>query len=186
MPQIANPSLPIKDAVVQVRRLDASEAFAFDLVANQAARLEIAALLDFSEVKKARLSGKLIPVGRTDWEMRAKLGATVVQPCIITSQPVTTRIDQPVRRLFLRDYTFDTTGDEHEFDGDDETEPLPAEIDLAQILIESLALAAPDYPRAPGAKLSQTEFAAPGVTPLSDEDVKPFAGLAALRDKMKK
>ncbi len=42
----------------------------------------------------------------------------------------------------------------------------------------------PLYPRADGAELGEAVFAEDGAEPLSDEDVKPFAGLAALRDKL--
>jgi hypothetical protein len=34
--------------------------------------------------------------------------------------------------------------------------------------------------------LGQITVAEEGITPLEDEDTKPFAGLAALRDKMEK
>jgi hypothetical protein len=37
------------------------------------------------------------------------------------------------------------------------------------------------YPRSEGAELGQRAFAAPGVTPLSDEAGQPFAGLAVLK-----
>jgi uncharacterized metal-binding protein YceD (DUF177 family) len=69
---------------------------------------------------------------------------------------------------------------------DDTAEPLPAVIDLEEVLIEALALALPDYPKAPDAKLEQTVFAPDGKTPISDEETKPFAALAALKDKLGK
>jgi hypothetical protein len=34
--------------------------------------------------------------------------------------------------------------------------------------------------------LGEAVFAPPGVTPLGDTDLKPFAGLSALADKLKK
>jgi len=36
----------------------------------------------------------------------------------------------------------------------------------------------------PGAALESAAFAAPGVAPMTDQDAKPLAGLAALRDRM--
>ena len=56
-------------------------------------------------------------------------------------------------------------------------------IDLAEVAAEALALALPLYPRAPGAELGTLVAAPDGVAPLSDADLKPFAGLAALARK---
>ena len=67
---------------------------------------------------------------------------------------------------------------------DDTIEPLGTEIDFGSILVEALALALPDYPRKDEAELENATFAAPGITALKDEDLKPFAGLAGLRDKL--
>jgi uncharacterized metal-binding protein YceD (DUF177 family) len=52
-------------------------------------------------------------------------------------------------------------------------------------LAEALALALPLYPRAPGAELGEAAFTEPGKPVLRDEDARPFAGLAHLRDKLK-
>ena len=70
-------------------------------------------------------------------------------------------------------------------DGNDEAEPLRSEIDLGEILVEALSLGLPDYPRADGAALEQAVFTEPGLTPMTDQDTKPFASLAALKDKLK-
>ena len=67
---------------------------------------------------------------------------------------------------------------------DDTAEPLPEVIDLTEVTREALALALPLYPRAPGAELGEAVFAAPGTAPIRDEDLKPFAGLAALKAKL--
>jgi uncharacterized metal-binding protein YceD (DUF177 family) len=76
-------------------------------------------------------------------------------------------------------------GDEVEMPEDDTAEPLPATLDLFAVLSEALALALPQYPRAEDAELGEAVFAAPGVAPMTDEEAKPLAGLAALRDRLK-
>jgi hypothetical protein len=53
-------------------------------------------------------------------------------------------------------------------------------------MAEALALALPDYPRAPDAELEAGQFAAPGVAPMTDDEAKPLAGLAALRDRLRR
>ena len=114
------------------------------------------------------------------------LGATVEQSCVVTLEPVVTRIDQPVSRAaFVAQMAADLE-EETEMPEDDSQEQLEAEIDLVRVMTEALALALPDYPRRDDASLENTAFSAPGVTPLTDEDTKPFAGLAQLKDKLEK
>ena len=57
---------------------------------------------------------------------------------------------------------------------------------MCLVFVESLAIELPTYPKVDGASLETTAFTEPGKAALSDDDVKPFAGLAALRDKMQK
>ncbi|UWR01426.1 DUF177 domain-containing protein [Ruegeria conchae] len=136
-------------------------------------------------LRKLSFVGQLSAQGKRDWVLKGKLGATVIQPCVVTLEPVTTRIDTPVTRVFLANWT-DPDEPEFEIPEDDETEPLGAEIDPAQVMIEALSLALPQYPRKDGAELEQADYTEPGKKAMTDEDVKPFAGLADLRDAMKK
>jgi uncharacterized metal-binding protein YceD (DUF177 family) len=63
---------------------------------------------------------------------------------------------------------------------------LPAEIDLIDVFRETLVLTLPDYPRAEGVELGERVFSQEGVKPMRDADAKPFAGLAALKEKLEK
>jgi len=137
-------------------------------------------------LRKLRFDLTLTPIGKTDWRLDGKLGATVVQPCVATLAPVTTRLDVTVMRQYLANLP-EPTADELEVPEDDSLEPLPQNLDLAMVMIEALALALPDYPRAPDApEAASVQIVPPGAAPLSDDDTKPLAGLAALRDKLKK
>lgn len=172
--------------IVAVRDLNDTTDNRFELLPDADDCTHIAAMLGLISVRKVRFQGHLRAVGKTDWRLIGKLGATAIQSCVITGDPITTRIDTNVERLFVKDFSLVSAESESEFNGDDDSEPLLPEIDLGQILTESLALALPDYPRSKDAKLGEAVFSAPGTTPLRDKDVKPFASLAALRDKMGK
>ncbi|KNG95689.1 50S ribosomal protein L34 [Pseudaestuariivita atlantica] len=139
--------------------------------------------LDLSALRKMRLSGAVEPVGARNFRLRARLGATVVQPCVVTLAPVTTRIEADVERMYV-DGLEAPEGDEVEMPEDESLEPLGPEIDLLAILAEALALNLPAYPRAEGVEAGEMVFAEPGVAPMRDADVKPFAALKALRDKL--
>ncbi|ABD54704.1 YceD family protein [Jannaschia sp. CCS1] len=149
------------------------------------ARKRIAEDLSLLSLRKLRLTGTLTAMGKYDWNLRARLGATAVQECVVTLEPVTTRIDTDLIRNYVVDLP-EPTEDDYEIPEDDTTEALPQTLDLIALITEALALALPDYPRAEGVELGQAVFAAPGVAPMTDEDAKPLAGLAALRDKLAK
>lgn len=161
-------SLPLR-----VADLNARATYRFHLRPNAAARLQLARDLGVLAVRKLAFRGTLTPEGRRDWRLDADLGATAVQACVITAEPVTTRIDTPVVRRFVRDMPV-STEPEAEIPEDDTLEPLGPVIDPGAVMAEALALALPDYPRAPDASLPDS---------LTGEDavrVSPFAALRGL------
>lgn len=173
--------LPTK--ILRLADLTNRHATTFDLTPTSAERDAIAAHLGILGVKKLTFTGEITPQGRGDWQLTGKLGATVVQTCVATLAPVTTRLDEGVRRVYARDFTF-PDGSEVEMPEDDAVEPLPQTLDLGAVMVEALSLALPPFPRAEGAELGQVLAAAAGVSPMTDDDAKPFAGLGALRDRL--
>jgi uncharacterized metal-binding protein YceD (DUF177 family) len=164
--------------VVRLAEQQGRKPIEFVIEPDAAGRAAIAQALDISGIRKLRIAGSLIPTARRDWRLEADLGATVVQPCVVTLAPVTTRIDEKVVRTYLSDLPPPAPG-EVEMPEDDTIEPLPASLDLAEVMVEALALALPAYPRAPGADLGEMTVTAPGLTPLDADAVRPFAGLKA-------
>ena len=158
----------------------------FDLAPDARGCAAIASDLGLQDLRKFRFAGRLIPTGQHDWRIEARIGATAIQACVVTLDPVTTRIDEDVERTFLADY-HEPDEDEVELTDGDIVDPLPGVLDLYLVGIEALALALPAYPRKDGAttgedgRLLVTE---PGRKPMTDEDARPFAGLAALRDSL--
>ncbi|WP_299844197.1 DUF177 domain-containing protein [uncultured Roseovarius sp.] len=171
--------------ILRVADLPQNRATPFHLKPDSTGNAEIAHELGILGIRKLDFKGTVQAEGKSDWQLTAQLGATVEQACVITLDPVITRIDQPVTRSFVANLSADLA-EEIEMPEDDTTEALGAEIDLFRVMTEALALALPDYPRRDDATLDQSEFAAPGVTPMKDEDTKPFAGLAQLKDKLEK
>lgn len=173
------PSLPFKVAAIAGRT---STHVRFRPSAPE--RAAIARVLGLLDLPEMSLEGEIRPAGKRDMVLEARLVARVVQPCSVTLEPVTTAIADPVRRQYLSDYK-DPEADEIEIPADDTLEPLPEVIDAAAVAIEALALALPIYPRAPGVELGEAVFAEPGLTPLREGDLKPFAALAGLVVKPK-
>ncbi|CUH77252.1 YceD family protein [Tropicibacter naphthalenivorans] len=177
------------DTILRVSSLRQTSDTRFKLEPDAAARAALAQDVGADAVRKIRFDGVLTPRGRAGFTLTAKLGATVVQPCIVTLEPVTTRIDTEVIRHFVPEERMDRydEGSETEMSEEDEqTDVLGEVIDLSEVMAEALSLAMPTYPRKDGAELEGAQFAAEGIAPMQDEDTKPFAGLAALREKMQK
>lgn len=155
--------------------------FEFSLTSEQAESVIVQ--LGLLGLRKTRLAGSLSPAGSDGWLLNAELGATVVQPCTVTLEPVTTRIDTPVGRHYVPDLEMPEDA-EVEMPEDDTLEPMPQSIDFAELLLEELVLNLPQFPRAPGAELGAAVFTEPGKTAMTDDDAKPFASLAEFRKSL--
>lgn len=175
---------PPSATALQVSDLSQTEENSFALRPEADVLASMAEELDISALRKLSFAGAITPLGKQDWQLNGKLGATVVQPCVVTLEPVTTRIDVSVTRHFVRDFK-EPDDEEVEMPEDDSSEPLGKWIDPAQVMIEALALELPEYPRKGDAELGQLVHAEPGQKPMTDEDARPFAGLGALRDALK-
>lgn len=164
---------------LRLAELPARKPTRFDISPDEPTRAAIAAWAGIEALEGLRLRGELTPSGRNDWRLEAAFEARVVQPCVITAEPVTSDLAEPVLRRYLADLP-EPSGEEVEMPEDDTAEALPAVVDLAAVALEALELALPLYPRAAGAELGESVHAEPGVAPLTDEDTRPFANLKAL------
>lgn len=173
---------------IRVATLSHTRATEFDLRPDAAQNAALAAALGLLGLRKVRLAGRIAAEPGGGWRLTATLGATVVQPCSVTLAPVTTRIDERVERRYLPDYRDPAEDavpdDEIEVPDDVDTEALGTAIDPGVVMAEALALALPLYPRAADAELGEAAFTEPGKPAMRDEDARPFAGLAHLRDKL--
>ncbi|GAA6175149.1 YceD family protein [Sulfitobacter pacificus] len=177
--------LPPSDTALRVAELSQTAENTFALRPDAEALKEIAAELGFETLRKLSFSGRIIPLAGKDWTLEGRLGATVVQPCVVTLEPVMTRVDTDVTRHFLNTFSYPDEP-EVEMPEDDTSEPLGSWIDPGIVMREALALAAPDYPRKDDAELGQLVYTKPGETPMTDEDARPFAGLADFKSKLEK
>lgn len=185
MPQ-DQPPVPLPAALslpFRVAALSPRKPTRFDIVASAEQRIALARELGLSRVESLRFKGEIRPKGKHDYAVVADLQAQIVQPCSVTLQPVKTSITESVERVYLADFTL-PDGDEIEMPTDDTVEPLADVIDPGFVATEALTLAIPLYPRSPGAELGVVAVTEPGIAPLRDGDVKPFAGLAALKARL--
>ena len=164
--------------------------FAFDFRPSLQSCEGLTIELGVLRISNLKLKGTLKAFGESGWLLKAHLGASVTQSCVITLQPVKTRIEASVVRKFLKiSETNDINLGCHEdirLQQDETTEPLGTGVNLPELLKETLLLELPLYPKAKGANLTTVSFTAAGVKPMTDEDTKPFASLASLKSKLTK
>lgn len=170
-------------SALRVSDLPQNRPTAFDIRPDSQTLAALAQEMDIKALRKLRFAGEISAKGKRDWQVSAMLGATVVQDCVVTLEPVTTRIDEKIERIFISDYS-EPDDPEAEMESDDRLEPLTDVIDPEAIMVEALSLWIPAYPRKEGAELGEAVYSEPGVAPLRDEDAKPFAGLAALKQQL--
>lgn len=158
---------------LRVAHLNPRAPMPFALTPDADARKAIAEELGLLDLPQLRLEGEIRAGAGDLWLLEGRLQARVVQPCVVTLKPVKTRLDEQVARRYSP-HLRTPEGDDVEMP-DDTLEPLGQFIDLSAVMIEELALALPEYPRAEGAALAP----APDEEPAT-ETRRPFAGLEQL------
>ena len=117
--------------------------------------------------------------------VRGTLHAELTQSCVVTLEPVKSRIDASIQRLFGPNDR-DGAGDEDvelTLESDDSPDPIiDGVIDVGHAVAEQLALEIDPFPRAPGADFGGFKSEETG----KGKGRGAFAALAALKDKLEK
>jgi uncharacterized metal-binding protein YceD (DUF177 family) len=149
-----------------------------EITADEEERATTARRLDLLGLERFEAA---VSLGRKGEEVRAtgRIHARVIQACVATGEPVVGEVDEEVHLLF-RPEPVGEPDEEIELSGEDLDVIFHdgREIDLGGALADELSLVLDLYPRSPGADDVLREA---GV--LSEEQVGPFAALAALKGK---
>jgi uncharacterized metal-binding protein YceD (DUF177 family) len=146
-----------------------------ELVADSAARDAIAKAAGLAALPRLEAGFDLVRQGSDGLRAVGLVSATVVQNCVVTLEPIESRIEEPVDLLFLPDVApaADAAGLQA-LEADDPPEPLrDGVVDLGAVSTEFLLLGIDPYPRKPDAV-----FHAP---PAGEPASHPFAALQALK-----
>ena len=176
------------NSVVRLSEINQSKQFEFNLILSNKKISELVKRLDVLKIKKLSFLGTLSSLSLNEWKLKAELRATVKQRCVVSSEPVQTTINEKISRTFSHLASQNTS--EPDDDGtspvifDDTLHELNDHIDLAEIIFEELTLILPLYPKIEGAKLGSYCVTEPGAKPLTEENIKPFAQLSELKDKL--
>ena len=179
------------DSVIRFSEINQSKSFEFNLTLSSEKISELITRLDLINLKKVCVFGKLSPLSSKEWNLKAELRATVKQKCVITFKPVQTIVNETITRTFSPFASQNSSMDQSD-DGispvtfDDSLQEFSNEIDLTEIIFEELLLTLPLYPKFEDAELGVYSVTEPGVEPLNNENLKPFAQLSELKEKLLK
>lgn len=171
---------PLFDAIVRIDRLPATgRELAVSL--DEPTREALAHTLKLSAVERFDADLVVAPL-RGGLRAQGRLVADIVQPSVVSFEPVAQHIDEPIDRVFLPEPSAHkpTPGSEIFVDLEDDDFPDHIdgpEVDLSALLIETLALAIDPYPRLPGESVESLELQTQA------EEAGPFAALAKLKTK---
>ena len=178
------------DSLVRFSEINQSKPFKFHLTLSSQKISELIKQLDLISIKKVSLKGTLSPLRLNEWTLKAELRANVKQKCVISFQPVHTIVYEIVTRTFspLASKNANETDDDgiSQVIFDDTLQELNDEIDLVDIIFEELTLILPIHPKSEDAELGVYSITEPGLKPLSDNDLKPFAELANFKNRLLK
>ncbi|MCY4191915.1 MAG: hypothetical protein OXD42_11470 [Rhodospirillaceae bacterium] len=162
-----------RDAVVDAASVPAN-GWHFRLEAGEADRIEIARRYDVPAVLSCAASCVILPKDGALAEVRIDLGVRLERRCVVTCEPMEEQIFEAFETTVLGADTF-LTSDENAGDEDFEI-ALNGKIDLADLVVQHLAVAMTPYPRSADADTHLAEIMPQGKA--AAELKNPFADLA--------
>ena len=157
--------------MVSLDQLKRDIEYKFDLFCSKDDLNQLTDKLNVLEAKKACINGTLKLQSATQIFLKGNVTAKLIQPCSLTLEPIITNITKKVLRTFnvkskqntaIKKNTFELTG--KSFDND----LIVDEINLGEVLMETISLETPDYPKKAGATLRVTSLSSsPANNPFS-------------------
>ncbi len=145
----SSPGAPELTRPVDISRLPGERVY--DLAATPVECAALARRFDLLALDRLEAQVRLTPLAGGLLRLSASLSAEVVQGCVVTLEPVRSRIDDEFSVLYRAGAEAGETS--VVLSGADEVvEPLPGDtLDIGEAVAQQLSLALDPYPRAPGA-----------------------------------
>jgi uncharacterized metal-binding protein YceD (DUF177 family) len=163
---------------VPVRRDDVPEqGLHLELVADEATRAAVAAVAGIRALPRLAAGFEVTRQG-AGLRVVGEVRATVAQTCVVTLEPLTSEVSEPIDLAFVAAPAPDAADAAHTIDPEAADDPellVEGVADLGAVATEFLLLAIDPYPRKPGAV-----FAPPNT---DEQRTHPFAALAARKKR---
>jgi uncharacterized metal-binding protein YceD (DUF177 family) len=142
-------------------------------------RQEMSRVLDITACEALSIDYEIKPGLAGHYRLTGRLLADVVQPCVVTLEPVAQHIDEALDVDLRPAESLPAAGDESEsdiLDGPDFGLIEDDAVNIGLIVLEHMSTAIDPYPRLPGAELEAAQSVA-------GRSANPFAVLKNLKDK---
>ena len=158
------------DSRIEVETLPVKGPYRGTLSVSEVDLQGLADRFGFVEIPTLDVRLEIARVGPDAWDVKGRLQAAIIQPCIVTGEPVSETVDFVIEERYVRS----AHEDDEIIVGLEDSEPLvDGCIELGEMVAQSLALAANAWPRTADAP---DEFKAGKF-----EDAHPFASLGSLK-----
>mgnify|MGYP003324668976 CR=1 FL=1 len=163
--------------IVSLERLKREIEYEFNLWCSENGLKELTEALNILEAKKASIGGTLKLKTDKQIILQCTVKAKLIQSCSLTLEPIVTNISKQVLRTFFIESNSNSPSKKSIFELTEksfDTDIILNEIDLGEVLMETVSLETPDYPKKSGASIS--------FTPTKSMDRKnPFSILSKLK-----
>ena len=145
--------------IVSIEQLKRETEYNFNLTCSENGLRQLIDKLNILEAKKASIQGKLQLQTKKQILLNCTVDAKLIQPCSLTLEPIVTTISKEILRTFSivtnsyspsKKSVYELT--ENSFDND----IILNEINLGEVLMETISLETPDYPKKSGASINLT------------------------------
>ena len=167
------------DSKIDMSVLETKNRIKFELFFSKKDTLELKKFLNLKSLKKLSMAGTIKATLFNQWDLKAKIGATIVQESVLSLKLVTSRIDKTIKRSIIKGRDEMVETNELYLNDSDFVEN---EIDIGAIFSESLALEIPTFPKKENEVFQSKTFAGEGIVPLTEEKRSPFSVLAKLQE----
>jgi uncharacterized metal-binding protein YceD (DUF177 family) len=164
------------------------EGTAQNLVADAAEREALTRRFDLLALDELEAAVEVWPLRGGLVRVEGRFRATVTQSCVVTLEPVTSRLEEMFAVLYGPPAPLTATAKVEVEVAPDEEEGPPepiedGEIDLGEAIAQQLALAIDPYPRAPGASLAALSAYLEEPAGEAEQAESPFGALARLKER---
>ena len=163
--------------IVSLKRIEREIEYEFYLKCSKNGLKELAEKLDVIEAKKATIKGSLKLQTPKQILLESNVIAKLIQSCSITLEPVVTNISKRVLRTFFVESNTNALAKKNVFELTEKSfdnETIIDSINLGDILMETISLETPDYPKKSGASID--------LKPMESSDREnPFSVLIKLK-----
>ena len=146
--------------IVTLDQLKRENEYEFNLGCSENSLRDLIEELNLLEAKKASINGTLQLRTEKQILLKCTVRAKLIQACSLTLEPVVTTISKKILRTFSVGSNINARSKKSVFELNEKSfdnDTIINEINLGEVLMETISLELPDYPKKTGASINLTQ-----------------------------